>query len=175
MKLRWSHAVVYVHDLDAMLDFYTNVLGFQVTDRGPLRGSEIIFLSQADTDHHQIAFVPTRPDQERSKNVDHWAFRVEELSEVQEMYRRIASDDRVTDIAPITHGNAWSVYFRDPDGNRVEVFCDTPWHVQQPQGEQWDPTADEATVFTTTEDRYRDEAGFGPIDEFYERRTAELS
>ena len=36
MQLRWSHAVVYVRDLPNMLDFYTNVLGFQIIDRGPV-------------------------------------------------------------------------------------------------------------------------------------------
>ena len=30
------------------------------------------------------------------------------------------------------HGNAWSLYFRDPEGNRLEVFCDTQWYVEQP-------------------------------------------
>ena len=30
MKLSWSHAVLNVRDLDAMLDFYTGVLGFTV-------------------------------------------------------------------------------------------------------------------------------------------------
>jgi catechol 2,3-dioxygenase-like lactoylglutathione lyase family enzyme len=36
MKLRWSHYVLNVRNLDEMLDFYTNVLGFEVTDRGAL-------------------------------------------------------------------------------------------------------------------------------------------
>ena len=36
MKLRWSHAVLYVRDLDEMLGFYGDVLGFKVSDRGPL-------------------------------------------------------------------------------------------------------------------------------------------
>ena len=58
MKLQWSHAVVLVRDMENMLDFYTNVLGFQITDRGAIAGkgsSEIVFMSQVDTDHHQMA------------------------------------------------------------------------------------------------------------------------
>ena len=50
MPLRWSHAVVYVRDLDAMIDFYSNVLGFEVTDRGPVAPAEgapeIAFMSR---------------------------------------------------------------------------------------------------------------------------------
>lgn len=178
MRLRWSHAVMYVRDLDAMLAFYRDVLGFEVTDRGPLRGPDspdIVFLSQVDTDHHQLAFVPTRTDTERSNNVDHLAFRVDDLADVQEMHTRLVDHEAVTDIAPLTHGNAWSVYFRDPEGNRLEVFCDTPWHVSQPQGASWDPTAEAAEVLTTTEAHYRDVEGFGPIEQYYERRSADLA
>ena len=50
MPLRWSHSVVYVRDLEQMIDFYTNVLGFEVTDRGPVGPAEgapeIAFMSQ---------------------------------------------------------------------------------------------------------------------------------
>ena len=33
MQLRLSHAVLYVRDLEPMLDFYTGILGFSVSDR----------------------------------------------------------------------------------------------------------------------------------------------
>ena len=49
MQLTWSHAVIYVHDEAIMLDFYTRVLGFEVTDRGPLADNapDIIFSANA--------------------------------------------------------------------------------------------------------------------------------
>jgi catechol-2,3-dioxygenase len=31
-----------------------------------------------------------------------------------------------------THGNAVSLYCRDPEGNRLEIFMDTPWYCDQP-------------------------------------------
>ena len=46
-----------------MLDFYTNLLGFKVTDRGklgPEDGPSIIFLSQQADEHHQIVVITTR-------------------------------------------------------------------------------------------------------------------
>ena len=68
MALSWSHTVLHIKDTSGMLDFYTRVLGFEVTDRGAMgggRGSEIIFLSQSPEEHHQLAFIPTRePGQE---------------------------------------------------------------------------------------------------------------
>ncbi|MBW2295318.1 MAG: VOC family protein, partial [Deltaproteobacteria bacterium] len=39
MQLRWSHAVLRVRDMDEMVDFYTKVLGFEVTDRGAFPGA----------------------------------------------------------------------------------------------------------------------------------------
>ena len=46
--LSWSHAVLYVQTLQPMLQFYSEVLGFLITDRGPLAegAPEIVFLSQ---------------------------------------------------------------------------------------------------------------------------------
>jgi catechol-2,3-dioxygenase len=31
-----------------------------------------------------------------------------------------------------SHGNSWSIYFRDPEHNIVEMYCATPWQVHQP-------------------------------------------
>ena len=48
MKLSWSHAVLNVKDEDKILDFYTGILGFTVSDRGQLaeNAPDIIFMSQ---------------------------------------------------------------------------------------------------------------------------------
>ena len=61
MLLTWSHAVMYVRHEAVMLDFYTRVLGFEITDRGPSeQGPDIIFLSQNPEEHHQLAMLPVR-------------------------------------------------------------------------------------------------------------------
>ena len=45
-------------DMDRAVAFYRDVLGFHVTNRGPVPGgSEIAFLSQDPSAHHQIAMV----------------------------------------------------------------------------------------------------------------------
>ncbi len=177
MQLRWSHAVVYVRDLDTMLDFYTNLLGFQVTDRGPLGaadGPEIVFMSQVDTDHHQLAFLPVRKGEERSNSVNHFAFRVDSLNDVKAMNSKLLADGRATDINPLTHGNAWSVYFSDPEGNGIEIFCDSPWHVTQPQVRPWDISKPNDEVVAATRREFEKAPGFGPIKDFYSARRALL-
>ena len=177
MTLRWSHAVMYVRDLDEMLDFYTNVLGFEVTDRGsigPDGGPEIVFMSQVETDHHQLAFLPVRQGEEPPNTVNHFAFRTESLADVRAVDEAIRKDERVTEVRPITHGNAWSVYFRDPEGNGIEVFCDTPWHVRQPQAKPLDLTKSDEELRDWTQSEFEKEPGFGPIDVFYAERAERL-
>jgi len=100
MQLHWSHAVLLVRDMEEMIDFYSKVLGFEVTDRGPFpapdaEGAEIVFLSQVDTDHHQIAFVDKKRDGNPPNPVDHFAFRVDSLGEVKEIIA-----PKVGDLAP---------------------------------------------------------------------------
>lgn len=177
MQLHWSHVAVLVRDMEKMLDFYTNVLGFQITDRGPLPGpgtSQIVFMSQVDTDHHQIAFVDGSRDESPPNSVNHFAFRVDSLDDVKRMNTQLAEDGRVKDRLPLTHGNAWSIYFADPEGNGIEVFCDTPWHVQQPQAEVWDVDKSNDEILVETRLAFENRPGFGPIEDFYLTRAKEL-
>jgi catechol 2,3-dioxygenase len=168
---------MYVQDLEAMLAFYTRIMGFEITDRGALAGPggpQIVFLSQVATDHHQLAMVGTRKASGPSNSVNHFAFRVASLDEVKTFIRRLAQDGRATNVAPLTHGNAWSVYFNDPEGNGIEVFCDTPWHVAQPQATPWDPSLDNDAIHAWTRARFENEPGFGPIETFYRERERSL-
>ena len=173
MKLSWSHAVLYVRELDTMLDFYTNVLGFQVSDRGPMGegGPEIIFMSQDPDEHHQLAMVTSRSDENPSNTVNHFAFRTGSFEDVAALNRRLTELGNI-DILPLSHGNTLSVYFNDPEGNGIEVFWDTPWHVAQPQGEVWDPTLDKQSALDWVESTFKDEPTFVPREEYYSQRRA---
>ncbi len=180
MQLRWSHAVLLVRDMEEMIDFYTNVLGFTVTDRGAFPGpgddnAEIVFMSQVESDHHQIAFVDKQRDERPPNSVNHFAFRVASLDDVKEMDRILEEDGRVPNRLPFTHGNAWSIYFSDPEGNGIEVFCDSPWHVQQPQGSIWDRSKTNDEIIEETKGAFENEPGFGPIEDFYQKWAKELA
>ena len=208
MRLRWSHAFVHVQNMQAMLDFYTDMLGFEITDQGKVGGRPVAFLSQVETDHHQLAFLerprrgsaggnPSQEDQPRpdsapadpahekrppavsepapASRVGHFAFRAGSLTDVQSLHRRLQQDERVARVQPVTHGNAWSVYFADPEGNGIEVFCDSPWHLRQPQGGSWDPAMSEREVIEATRRAFADKDGFGPIEDYYRQRAAHLA
>ncbi len=169
MALTWSHAVLNVKDAGRMLDFYTRVLGFRMTDRGeiPGRGAEIIFLSQDPGEHHQLALLPMRQDDGPSNSLAHLAFRVDDLAELRGVIQALR--DEGIAMRPTTHGNTWSVYIQDPERNGLEIFCDTPWHVAQPQGKTWDMAADDETLLAWTKAAFEGEPGFEPRHAYHSR------
>ncbi len=173
MQMTWSHAVLYVRDMQNMLDFYGRALGFKVTDRGPLAegAPEIVFLSQAPDEHHQVAMIQTRKDEAPSNSVNHFAFRVAAFEDVRQLHAVLAPMEGIK-VAPLSHGNTLSIYFNDPEGNGLEVFWDTPWHVAQPQGKPWDVGMDEAQALAWVQESFGGEDSFEPREKYYARRGA---
>jgi catechol-2,3-dioxygenase len=163
--LEFSHVGLFVMDIDRMADFYHRVLGFPITDRGMLGEAEIVFMSRDPRDHHQVILVAGRPPGLPDRIVNQVSFRVASLAELQRFYRRIRAE-AVQELAPICHGNAWSVYFRDPEGNRIEVFVDTDWYIHQPFRESVDLDLPEAEIRRQTEALCRTRPGFKPIEEW---------
>ena len=166
MNLQWSHAVINVRDLDAMIHFYTEVLGFTVSDRGPLGpgAPEIVFMSNDPDEHHQVALVAMREGETQGNPLNHLAFRVDTFEDVQELHGKLSAIDKVN-IMPLSHGNALSIYFNDIEGNGLEVFWDTPWHVAQPQGKPWDASLDKAGALAWVEENFSNEPSFSPQGE----------
>ena len=131
-KLSFSHVGIFVHDLAKMVDFYTRVLGLVVSDRDLLKdGREIAFMTLDPREHHQVVFASGRPADLPYNMIQQLSFRAETLSSLRDVYVALKREP-ITELGPISHGNAISAYFRDPEGNRLEVFIDTKWHVPQP-------------------------------------------
>jgi len=160
---RLSHVGLYVADVPKMIDFYTHVLGFVVSDAGP--EGRITFLSRNPSDHHQVVLVPGRKTDLETPMVQQVSFNVGTLGDVQRVFRKVREAGCKV-IDPRCHGNAWSVYFTDPEGNRIEMFCDTPWYVPQPCGFAIDLDKPEDQLYRETEAYCRDKPGFKPIEEW---------
>mgnify|MGYP000849931364 CR=1 FL=1 len=160
MKLDWSHTVLNIKDSEKILDFYTNTLGFTISDRGPIveNGPEIIFISQNTDEHHQLAFVVSREEVGTQTSLNHIAFRVDTFNELKEVKEKFDSINY--DYLPLCHGNALSFYFSDPEGNGMEIFFDTPWDVAQPQGVPWDSNLDEKSALEWVKLTFKDQPGF---------------
>ena len=93
------------------------------------------------------------------------SFNVGTLANIQRAFRKVREAGYKI-IEPRCHGNAWSVYFGDPEGNRVEMFSDTPWYVPQPLGFEIDLDKSEHELYHETEAICRAKPGFKPIEEW---------
>ena len=158
-ELTFSHVGLWVTDLEAMRDFYTDVLGFVQTDRGPIGDTELVFLSQATSDHHQLVLAKGRPHDVSFTTVNQISYKLDSLETLQAVHADIVSKP-VKDLVQISHGNAWSIYFRDPEGNRIELFVDTPWYTPQPCREPLDLTKPAAQIRKETEDYCKSQPRF---------------
>jgi catechol-2,3-dioxygenase len=164
-----SHFGIHVTDVERMVDFYTRVLGLVVTDRGKLPERELAFLSRDPDQHHQLVLVSGRPPGDIGFNVvNQISFKLGSLEDLKAMYRRLL-DEGIKPSSVVTHGNAWSVYFPDPEGNRAELFVDTPWHTPQPFAAPFDIEAPTEEIYAATEAICRSRPGFTTRAEW--RRT----
>ena len=102
--------------------------------------------------------VEAKKDDAPPNSLNHLAFRVESFDDVAEMNRRL--EERDVEILPLSHGNTLSLYFNDPEGNGIEVFWDTPWHIAQPQGIVWDTKLNEQEALRFVEESFRDDPTF---------------
>ena len=131
-SLAFSHVGLFVNDLPKMVDFYTRHLGLVVSDRETRAdGSEIAFMTGDPREHHQVVFASGRPANLEYNMIQQISFRAKSLPELRRVYTGLQKEP-IVELGPVTHGNAISCYFRDPEGNRLEVFLDMPWHVPQP-------------------------------------------
>ena len=79
---------------------------------------------------------------------------------------RVAADEGTSELLCVTHGNAVSIYFRDPEGNRLEVFMDTPWYCEQPLREPIDLSQPDDAILARAEAIARSRPRFQPRAEW---------
>lgn len=172
--LSFSHFGFFVCDVDRMADFYCRVLGFTLSDRGELdtpHGKTLLaFLTRDPREHHQIVLASGRPGELAFNAINQISFRMQDFAGLREMYRALQTEP-VSDIAPVSHGNALSVYFRDPEGNRVELFIDTPWYVSQPMRVPMDMSLSDEALWAWAQDTASTLPGYRPVEDW----RAELS
>ncbi|MEE9198452.1 MAG: VOC family protein [Dehalococcoidia bacterium] len=124
---RLGHLVLRVRDVNRSVEFYSQVLGLRVTGRV---GDSMAFFSSTE-DHHDLAVMgigekAPGPEPDRV-GLYHFAYQLGSFDELREAYRFLKEKD--VNIAGLgDHGATKSLYFFDPDGNEIEVYCDAPEH-----------------------------------------------
>ena len=171
-----THVGIFVSEVECMAGFYQRVFGLQVTDRGSnYRGHAVVFLSRNPDEHHQLVLAQGR-ELNTPTTVQQVSFEVSSLEDLRRFHSRLVAMN-VDDLAPRSHGNAWSIYFHDPEGNRVEIYMPTPWHVSQPHGEPLDLTESAQGIRDKTLAMIRGDASFCTREEWaarLRRRIAEI-
>jgi catechol 2,3-dioxygenase-like lactoylglutathione lyase family enzyme len=163
--LTLSHVGIFVTDIQRMVDFYTRFLGFVVSDRGPRPEGEIVFMTRDPREHHQFVMASGRPADLPFNLINQLSFRVDSLATLRELYKGLKNEP-VVDLGPISHGNALSIYFHDPEKNRVELLIDTPWYVPQPHRLPVDLLLPDKEIWASIEKQVRATPGFKPREEW---------
>ena len=119
-----GHVVLAVKDPEASAKFYTEALGMELMNYSPEIG--MAFLSFGTRDH-DIALIRAPEDALLgSQGLAHTAFQIEGgEKELGELFQRLKDHGARIDFTT-DHGLSKSVYFFDPDGNRLEIFSQVP-------------------------------------------------
>ncbi|HVY83674.1 MAG TPA: VOC family protein [Caulobacterales bacterium] len=159
-----NHLGIYVTDIDMMTDFYTSFFGFVVTDRrdnvNPIR-----FMTMSPNEHHQLLLASGRQPGAPT-TVNQISFLLEDFAALRRVYERASSDKRVPKIWSLDHGNSWALYFSDPEGNTIECYVHTPWHVSQPYGVPIDFSLSDAEIWRKTEAAALANPSYKPAEDF---------
>lgn len=118
-----SHIVVRTANLAKLKDWYLTLLGAHVSYE-----NEMVCFMTYDDEHHRVGIVqlpgissdaPAAPP----PGLEHVSFTYSDLGQLLATYRRL----KKLGIEPfwtINHGPTISMYYRDPDGNKVELQVD---------------------------------------------------
>ena len=155
---KFAHAVLRTRDkFSEMVDWYLNVLNAKIVYSNGM----LAFLSY-DDEHHRIAiaFSPGSPERPpRSVGLDHLAFTYGSLDDLLGNYERLKAIG-IVPFLPVNHGPTTSLYYADPDGNRIELQVDN-----------FEDIAEATEHMVATFDRNPIGVGFDP-DDFVRRRQA---
>ncbi|MCK9800885.1 ring-cleaving dioxygenase [Pseudomonas chlororaphis] len=137
-RINFTHTGTFCADLDNMVEFYCSKLGFIVSDKGVAStGHRLFFMTQNPEVHHQLVLFDGKPVDLAFNPINQLSFLLDSLEDLQRYYQ-FAKANGIGPIDQVDHGNAWSLYFKDPEGNPIEMYVDAPYYTNQPCREPLD-------------------------------------
>jgi catechol-2,3-dioxygenase len=137
---KFHHVNLKTTRLQEMIDWYGEVVGTEVV----FQDATGAWLSN-DGANHRIALLAfpgfaDDPDKDTRTGMHHSAFEFATFEELNDTYLRLRERGITPEIC-LDHGMTFSYYYRDPDGNHVELQCDNfgDWAASK----QWMQTSDE--------------------------------
>lgn len=137
-ETRIGHIHLKVADLDRAVDFYSRVMGFELQQKF---GDAAAFLS-AGGYHHHIGLntwesLGGSPAPDGHTGLYHAAFLYPTRKALAKALQHVIAAGVKLDGAA-DHGVSEALYFRDPDGNGIEIYCDR-------DQDEW-PRSDDGTL-----------------------------
>jgi len=126
-----DHIVLNVPDIDRALAFYTEVLRLEPERLDDFRRGEVRFPSVRISQDTVIDLFPMKSGETLGggtglPNLNHFTM-VVDAADFDAFQKHLAEHGVTVEEGPGrrwgAHGYGQSVYFRDPDGNRIEVRC----------------------------------------------------
>jgi catechol-2,3-dioxygenase len=108
-----------------MVEWYAKVLGMEITlEPTNLPGT---FLSN-DIAHHRVGFfqfpgVAEDTAKTSHARIQHLAFEYPNVDTLLSSWERIA-ENGIEHVSAVDHGTSFSIYYKDPDSNTIELECD---------------------------------------------------
>jgi catechol 2,3-dioxygenase len=129
-----GHVNIFVRNAARSRQWYEEILGLHTYDFVPGRAA---FMSADLEQSHEVALIEVGEDapgpQKGQVGLNHMAWMMESLDDLKEIYQRLKEKgvpiERVSD-----HGISLGIYFRDPDGNGIEVSYELPrsqWPIEE--------------------------------------------
>ena len=116
-----GHIVLFARNPSASAEWYCDILGMEVVvGEGQFPA---VFLSLGQRDH-DLAFFQAPEDRELGyHDVEHVSFEIDGGVDEWKQFHQVLVAKGVEIIATVDHGISYGVYFLDPDGHHIEVFC----------------------------------------------------
>ena len=140
MPLKFGHIAYQCPDVQGIVNFYCDMLGFRLSD---WRGDFFAFL-RCSRDHHTVNFL-----RDAKTAIHHIAFEVRDWSDIKRAGDLLAKNNIQLTWGPLRHiiGHNIAIYHQNPDGVVIEFFCEMdqmhdeelgyfeprPWHQDRPQ------------------------------------------
>jgi catechol-2,3-dioxygenase len=161
IKPRLHHFGMRTLKLDEMLDWYSKVCGYEIvlearqTDVSEETPPQAAYVSN-DDEHHRGGFFnlpmfKDHPERGFMPGVNHLAFEYDTIDDLLSSWERLQGEGIVPALCT-DHGPTFAFYYKDPEGNTVELCADAweeegkpreimsdPRILQNPMGSQVDP------------------------------------
>ncbi|RVX70796.1 hypothetical protein B0A52_05447 [Exophiala mesophila] len=116
-----AHVVLRTNKFEQMVKYYKDFLGAHASYE-----NEVLSFLRYDYEHHRVAIINTAQAPDKAPTavgMDHMAFAFNDLNDLALAYRQRKALGILPTIC-LNHGPTTSMYYTDPDGNRIETQVD---------------------------------------------------